>query len=67
MADIDIVQKNTSRTWVWVVVVLALIALAFWFFNRQPTRTTRADRVGAPYAANHPAPAALTTVDRFAS
>ena len=67
MADIDIVPKQASRTWIWVVVVLALIALAFWFFNRQPTRTTRADGPGATYAANHPAPITLTTVGSLAS
>jgi len=67
MADIDIVPKQTSRTWLWVIVVLALIAVAFWFFNRQPTRTTRADGAGATYAVNHPAPSTLATLPSLAS
>jgi len=67
MADIDIVPKQASRTWIWLVVVLALIALAFWFFNRQPTRSTRAEGAGAIHAVNHAAPTELTTPHSLAS
>jgi len=60
MADIDIVPKHSSRAWVWVIVVLALIAVAFWFMNRQPTRSTRADRGGALQATHQLAAIPLT-------
>lgn len=56
MADIDIVPKQASRTWVWLVIILALIALAFWFFNREPARSTRADGPRPTFAMNQTAP-----------
>jgi bacteriorhodopsin len=40
MAEIDIVPKHRSPAWVWIVIALVVIALAYWFFTRQPNRTT---------------------------
>jgi len=60
MAEIDIVPKQSSRAWVWVILVIALIAVAYWFMNRQPARSTGLDRVGAPHALNHPGPVTMT-------
>ena len=60
MAEIDIVPKQSSRAWVWVILVIALIAVAYWFMNRQPASSSRVDRGGAPQALNYPGPVSLT-------
>jgi len=60
MAEIDIVPKHSSRAWVWVILVIALIAVAYWFMNRQPARSTRLDRGAAPHAMNLPSPVTVT-------
>jgi len=59
MADIDIVPKHSSRAWVWVILAIAVVVLAIWFMNRQPTRSTSADRVGPAHAMNHAVPMML--------
>jgi len=61
MADIDIVPKQSSHVWLWVILAVVIVALAFWYFNRQPTRSTRAEGAAAIHAMSQPAPLALAS------
>jgi len=66
MADIDIVPKQRSNTWMWVLLVLALVVLGFWLFNREPRRSTGVKGAPAIHAMNQ-APGASTPLQRLAS
>jgi bacteriorhodopsin len=52
MADIDIVPKKRSATWVWVLLAVVVLAVIIWMLmGRAPSRTTRGDTtVGHPVA-----------------
>jgi len=56
MADIDIVPKQSSHTWVWIVLALMIAVLAFWFLSHSPTRAARADGAGAVNELSQPVP-----------
>jgi bacteriorhodopsin len=32
MANIDVVPKSRSNTWLWIVIAIVVIALLFWAF-----------------------------------
>jgi len=67
MADIDIVPKQRSNTWMWVLLVLALVVLGFWLFNREPRRSTGVNGASAIHAMNNRTPVASTPLHRLAS
>lgn len=41
MADIDIVPKRRSATWIWIVLLIIVVATLVWAMNRgdNPART----------------------------
>ena len=48
MADIDIVPKHRSRTWLWVVLALIVVALLFWMMGGRTDAPTRGSLRGGP-------------------
>ena len=49
MADIDVVPKHRSNTWVWIVLALVVIAVLIWAFAGR-THTTTELRQAPPHA-----------------
>jgi HAMP domain-containing protein len=49
MADIDIVPKHRSRTWLWALLVIAVVLLIMWLMTSGGTapRTAVRDEVPA--------------------
>ncbi len=52
MADIDLVPKHRTTTWIWwVIAAIVVVALLVWFMGGTH-RTARLDRGPAPVAVN---------------
>jgi len=47
MADIDVVPKHRSNTWVWIVLALVVAAILIWAFAGHSTRTASHDDRGS--------------------
>jgi drug/metabolite transporter superfamily protein YnfA len=45
MADIDVVPKNKSRTWMWLILAVVIVGLLVW------AMTGRTDAAGRAFAA----------------
>jgi len=41
MADIDVVPKRGTKTWVWIVLALVIIAVLWMMLGRGPSRSGR--------------------------
>jgi hypothetical protein len=54
MADIDIVPKHRSRTWLWALLVIAVVLLIMWLMTSGGTapRTGAREHVRAESAAH---------------
>lgn len=48
MADIDVVPKRRTNTWVWIVLAIVVIAVLFWMFGSRARST--AARTSVPPA-----------------
>jgi hypothetical protein len=51
MADIDVVPKQRSNTWVWVLLAIALIAVLIWAFMTRTPAATQQIPASAPTVA----------------
>jgi hypothetical protein len=50
MADIDVVPKQRSNTWVWILIAIAVIAVLVWAFVARTPATTQVIPMAAPAA-----------------
>jgi len=41
MADIDVVPKHRTNTWLWIVLAIIVIAILIWAFARRPHTTAQ--------------------------
>jgi hypothetical protein len=41
MADIDVVPKHRSNTWLWIVLAIIVVNFLFWAFAGRSHTTTR--------------------------
>jgi hypothetical protein len=48
MADIDVVPKQRSNTWLWIVLAIVAIAVLVWLLAARPQTTTTDLRQGHP-------------------
>lgn len=60
MADIDVVPKNRSYTWLWVILAVAVIALLVWMFAGRTPRTTQLRPAPSAHAVLVMAPSSLS-------
>jgi hypothetical protein len=47
MADIDVVPKQRSNTWLWILLAIIAVAILVWLFAARPHTTTQL-RQGQP-------------------
>ena len=40
MADIDVVPKHRNYVWLWILLAIIVVAVLFWAFRGNATRTT---------------------------
>jgi len=50
MADIDVVPKHRSNTWLWIVLAIIVIALIIWAFAGRSHTTTELRQSPLPLA-----------------
>ena len=69
MAEIRVQEKRGGLAWVWILLLLVLLALAAWYFMRQPDAddTVEPAPTAAPAAAPSAAPAGGSTTEPAAS
>jgi len=48
MADLDIVKKRNTNTWVWVVLAIVAIAIIWMIVGRRSTTTTTGQHLERP-------------------
>jgi|tagenome__1003787_1003787.scaffolds.fasta_scaffold19303097_1 hypothetical protein len=44
MADIDVVPKHRSNTWIWILLAIVIIAIAIWAFAGRTHTSTRLEQ-----------------------
>jgi hypothetical protein len=55
MADIDVVPKHRSNTWLWIVLIVAIALVVIWMFASRTGTVTELQQA-------HPALASLAAV-----
>lgn len=56
MAEIDVVPKNRSNSWLWIVAAVIIVALLIWAFTGRPHRAARLNTGPSVIAAFAPPP-----------
>jgi hypothetical protein len=48
MADIDVVPKHHSMTWLWIVIAAVVVLALWWALGRQHTTTSQTGHLVTP-------------------